>query len=47
MLSPLTSAFSIVAVGLRLLSGVRLQAGVDFVDPSLGGGFMLDNGTVN
>ena len=44
MLSPLTGAFSIAAVGLQL---VRLQAGVDFVNPNLGGGSMLDNGELN
>ena len=44
MLSPLTGAFSIAAVGLQLLSTVRVQAAVDFVNPNLGGGSMLDNG---
>jgi hypothetical protein len=46
MLFPLTGAFSIAAVGLQLFSAVRLQAAaaVDFVNPNLGGGSMLDNG---
>ena len=45
MLSPLTGAFSIVVVCLQLLGAVRLQAAaVDFVNPNLGGGSMLDNG---
>jgi hypothetical protein len=45
MLFPLTGAFSI---GLQLLSAVRLQAAaVDFVNPNLGGGSMLDNGELN
>jgi hypothetical protein len=50
MLSPLTGAFSIAAVGLQLLSAVRVQAAaasVDFVSPNLGGGSMLDNGELN
>ena len=41
MLFPLTGAFS---VGLQLL----LQAAaVDFVNPNLGGGSMLDNGELS
>ena len=44
MMSPLTCAFSIAAVGLWLLSAVRVQAAVEFVNPNLGGGSMLDNG---
>lgn len=44
MLSPLTGAFSIAAVGLQLLSAIRVGASVDFVNPNLGGGSMLDNG---
>ena len=50
MLSPLTGATSIAAVGLQLLSAVRVQAtavAVDFVNPVLGGGSMLDNGELN
>ena len=47
MLSPLTGAFSIAAVGLQLLRAVRLLAGDDFVNPNLGGGSMLDNGELN
>ena len=47
MLSPLTGAFSIATVGLQLLSVVRVQAAVDFVNPNLGGGSMLDNGKLN
>ena len=45
MLSPLTGTFSIAAVGIQFLSAVRVQAvTVDFVNPNLGGGSMLDNG---
>ena len=45
MLFPLTGAFS---VGLQLFSAVRLQAAaVDFVNPNLGGGSMLDNGELS
>lgn len=47
MFSPLTGAFSIAAVGLQLLSAVRVQAAVDFANPVLGGGSMLDNGELN
>ena len=48
MLTPLTGAFSIAAVGLQLLGAVRLQAvAVDFVNPNLGGGSMLDNGKLD
>lgn len=35
----LLSAFLIIAITI-----LRAQAGVDFVNPNLGGGFMLDNG---
>ena len=50
MLSPLIGAFSIAAVGLRLLSTVlRVHAAaatgsVDFINPNSNGGSMLDNG---
>ena len=47
MLSPLTDAFSIAAVGLQLFSAVRVQAAVDFVNPVPGGGSMLDNGELS
>ena len=47
MLSPLTGAFSIAAVGLQLLSAVRVQAAVGFFSPISGGGSMLDNGELN
>lgn len=39
---PSLGAFSIAAAGLHLFS-----AGVDFVNPNLGGGSMLDNGESN
>ena len=45
MLSPLAGVFSVAAIGLQLLSAVRVQATtVDFANPVLGGGSMLDNG---
>jgi hypothetical protein len=43
MLSPLSS-LSIAVVGLQVLGVVSDWAGVDFINPSLGGGSMLNNG---
>ena len=36
------SSFAIAAAGLRLFG-----VGVEFLDPNLGGGSMLDNGELN
>jgi len=46
MLSPFIGTFSIAAVGFQLLNTVRVHAAaasVDFVNPNLNGGSMLDN----
>jgi hypothetical protein len=42
-LSPLSS-LSIAVVGLQVLGVVRALVGVDFINPLLGGGSMLNNG---
>jgi hypothetical protein len=43
MLSALSS-LSLAVVGLQVLGVVRAWAGVDFINPNLGGGSMLNNG---
>lgn len=46
MLSPLSS-LSIAVIGLQVLGVVGALPGVDFINPILGGGSMLNNGEFN